>query len=123
MDAQRIQPRLGKAGAKEIKMSIKQLTFAEAKNLISNDEAENFPYPTLSGQGQKAVKEFADSFYEGESYNLYAVMAHCEQDAADLLCGRDHIVEFKRHNNGMFGGFVVQTIRMDPADFDWFIND
>ena len=77
-------------------MIAKQLTFSEAKNLISNDEAENFPYATLSEQGKKAVKAFADSFYEGDFYDLDAVMSRCEQDAEDLLCGRDHIVEFKR---------------------------
>ena len=123
MDAQRIHRSSGQQGIKEIKMSIKQLTFAEAKNLISNDEAENFPYATLSEQGQKAVKAFADSFYEGDFYDLDAVMSRCEQDAEDLLCGRDHIVEFKRHNKGMFGGFMVETIWLHHEDFDWFIND
>lgn len=108
---------------------IMTITFDAAVELNKIEDADAYPYAVLNSTGQSKVKEFADSFYaDGEDdddpvYDESAVFSKFEQDAECLLRGEDHIVELSRVNRGMFGGFKVDTLRMEPADFDWMINE
>ena len=95
-----------------------KITFDQARTI----NADFAPVAFLSGAGRKKAKSFAESFYDGLFYDESAVLAEFEQGAECLLTGYSHVVELRRVNRGMFGGFKVDTLELTVDDFEWFIN-
>ncbi len=104
-------------------MKTTEITFEAAIAASKNEDADYAPFAILSYAGKTKVREFADKFYDGEHYNESAVFYEFEQDAEELLAGYSHVVELRRVNTGIFGGFHVDTLTMEPSDFDWMISE
>ena len=98
------------------------ITFDQARTINADEAADFAPVAFLSDAGRKKVKSFVDAFYDGVFYDEPAVLAEFEQGAECLLTGYSHVVELRRVNHGMFGGFKVDTLELTVDDFDWFIN-
>ncbi len=103
-------------------MPYTKITFDQARTINADEAADFAPVAFLSDAGRKKVKSFAESFYDGLFYDESAVLAEFEQGAECLLAGYSHVVELRRVNHGMFGGFKVDTLELTVDDFDWFIN-
>jgi hypothetical protein len=107
------------------------LTFEAAQEACQIDGADYCPFAMLNAAGQNKVRAFADFFYEEEDadgvvnpgcYDEQAVFSHFTDGAECLLMGDSHVVEIKRVNRGMFGGFKVDSLQLTSADFDWVIH-
>lgn len=99
-----------------------EINFDQAREISADEEATFAPFAALSDAGREKVRAFADAFYDGAFYDENAVFEHCEQAAECLLVGQNHIVELRRVNHGVFGGFKVDTLELMADDFDWLIN-
>lgn len=95
-----------------------KITFDQARTI----NADFAPVAFLNDAGRKKVNSFTESFYDGLFYDESAVLAEFEQGAECLLAGYSHVVELRRVNRGMFGGFKVDTLELTVDDFDWFIS-
>lgn len=103
-------------------MKITILPFAQAVELNKNVDAEFSPFATLNESGKAKVRAFADAFYDGLPYNADAVFSEFEQEAEQMLSGYSHIVELRRVNKSG-NGFHIDTLHMEPEDYDWSINE
>ena len=102
-------------------MTIRSISFAEARAILSNEEAENLPYRTINDAGRSAVAQFVNSeAAEPERHSLDAWCSEAEQAANDASEGADFSIEMSQHKTA---SRTPRVLWLGDAHFDWIIND
>ncbi len=77
-------------------------------------------FAKLNDVGKQAVAAFAAEFYDNAEYDLNAVLSQVELASSRLMvpCGSP-LMAFTREADGKT---VTQSLRLLPAQFDWFVR-